>query len=324
MLTRRSTLLTSLALMAGGTARAEADTAYPSRAVRLLVPFPPGGPTDLVARVLAEKMAVALGQAVVIDNRPGANGNIAAEGVAKAEPDGYTVLYNTSSIALSASLYAKLNYDVTRDFAPVALTATVPLLIAVHPSLPVRSIAEFIAYVKANPGKLSYGSGGAGNVTHLGSALFLKSQGLDAVHIPFRGSAPALNALAGNHVQFVADTVNSAHPLAQSGHVRALAIMSGKRSPVLPETPTFAEAGLADFEIGAWQGILVPARTPPEVIARLNQATLQALADPEVKAKLDIQGAELLGSTPDAYAAYMRAEIKRWAGVVKDSGVRIE
>lgn len=315
------------ALAAGGLAATAAPAlaqAYPSRPIRLLVPFPPGGPTDLVARVLAEKMAETLGQAFVIDNRPGANGNIASEGVAKADPDGYTVLYNTSAIALSPSLYARLNYDVTKDLAPVCLTAVVPLVLAVHPDVPAKTAAEFIAYARANPGKLNYGSAGAGNVTHLGAALFLKSQGIEAVHVPFRGSAPALNALAGGHVQFIADTVNSAHPLITSGHLRALAILGTRRTNVLPDVPSLTEAGISSKDIGAWQGMMVPARTPADIIARLNAAALAALADPTVRAKLAIQGAEPLGSTPEAYGTYIRDEIARWGEVVRESGVRIE
>ncbi|QCK84558.1 tripartite tricarboxylate transporter substrate binding protein [Phreatobacter aquaticus] len=321
-ISRRSLTAAALGLIATGVpARAQA---YPSRPIRLLVPFPPGGPTDLVARVLAEKMGELLGQAFVIDNRPGANGNIASEGAAKADPDGYTVLYNTSAIALSPSLYARLNYDVVSDLEPVCLTAVVPLVLAVHPSVPAQTVAEFVAYAKANPGKLNYGSAGAGNVTHLGAALFLKSQGIEAVHVPFRGSAPALNALAGGHVQFIADTVNSAHPLITSGHLRALAILGTRRTPVLPNVPSLTEAGIDSKDIGAWQGIMVPARTPADLVAKLNAAALAALADPAVKAKLAVQGAEPLGSTPAAYGTYVRDEIVRWAEVVKASGVRIE
>jgi tripartite-type tricarboxylate transporter receptor subunit TctC len=297
---------------------------YPTKPVHLLVAFPPGGPTDLVARVLGEKLAEHLGQPVIIENRPGANGNIAAEATARAEPDGYTVFYNTSAVALSPSLYAKLSYDVVRDLAPVALTAVVPLVLAVNTSIPANNVNEFIAYVRANPGKLTYGSAGAGNVTHLGALLFLKSHGLDAVHVPFRGSAPAVTALSGNHVQFVTDTVNSSFPLIQSGHIKALAVMGGKRTPVLPDVPTLSEAGMTNFEIGAWQGILVPAKTPAAIVQKLNAAALKALADPSVKAKLAIQGAEPLGSTPEEYGAYIKSELERWARVVKDNAVKLD
>ncbi len=301
-----------------------AQESYPTKPVHLLVAFPPGGPTDLVARVLGEKIAEYLGQPVIIENRPGANGNIAAEATARAEPDGYTVFYNTSAVALSPALYAKLSYDVVRDFEPVALTAVVPLVLAVNPSIPANNVNEFIAYLKTNRGKLTYGSAGAGNVTHLGALLFLKSHGLEAVHVPFRGSAPAVTALSGNHVQFVTDTVNSSFPLIQSGHIKALAVMGGKRTPVLPQVPTLSEAGMRNFEIGAWQGILVPARTPAGIIAKLNAAALKALSDQGVKAKLAIQGAEPLGSTPAEYGAYIKSELDRWAKVVKDNAVKLD
>lgn len=297
---------------------------FPSRPIKMLIPFPPGGPTDLVARVLAESMAADLKQPIIIDNRPGANGNIAVEAVAKAEPDGYTIVYNTSAVAISPALYAKLGYDIRKDLAPVCLTATVPLVLAVHPSIPAKTVKEFIAYARENPGKLSYGSTGIGSVIHLGGALFTSSNGIEAVHVPFRGSAPALTAMAGNHIQFMTDTVNSAHPLINGGQLRGLAILGSKRVAVLPDLPTLAETGLADYEIGAWQGILAPAGTPREVIARLNAATLKALADPTVKEKLAIQGATILGSTPDQYRDYIMAEIARWDGVVKQSGAKAE
>lgn len=297
---------------------------YPSRPIKMLVPFPPGGPTDLVARVLAETMAANLGQPIVIDNRPGANGNIAAEAVAKADPDGYTIVYNTSAVAISPALYAKLGYDIRKDFAPVCLTATVPLVLAIHPSVPAKTVGEFVAHVKSNPGRLSFGSTGIGSVTQLGAALFLASNGLEAVHVPFRGSAPALTAMSGNHVQFMTDTVNSAHPLINGGQLRGLAVMGAKRVSVLPDTPTLAESGMKDFEIGAWQGILAPAGTPPAVIARLNSAAMSALEDQGVKDKLAIQGATILGSTPEAYRDYIASEIARWAVVVKESGAKAE
>jgi tripartite-type tricarboxylate transporter receptor subunit TctC len=309
------------ALSAAGPASADI---YPSRPIRLLVPFPPGGPTDLVARVLAEKMSAVLGQPMVIDNRPGANGNLAAEAAAKAEPDGYTMIYNTSAVAISPALYPNLTYDVVKDLAPVCLTATVPLVLAVNPGLPAKTVQEFVEHVRANPGKLSYGSSSAGAVTHLGAVLFLKSHGLQAVHVPFRGSAPALVAMTGNHVQFMTDTVNTVHPLVTGGQLRALAVMGTKRTPVLPDTPTLAEVGMPDFEIGAWQGILMPVATPKAVIEKVNAAAIAAINDSAVKEKLAVQGAQPLGSTPEAYGEYIRSEIKRWAVVVKESGAKID
>lgn len=312
-----------LAALAAPTAGWSAD-AYPTRPIRMIVPFPPGGPTDLVARVLAESMGTDLGQTIVIENRPGANGNVGTEAVAKAEGDGYTLLYNTSAVAISPALYPKLGYDIRRDLVPVCLTATVPLVLAIHPAIPAKTVAEFIAYVKANPGKLSFASTGIGSVTHLGAALFMKASGIEAVHVPFRGSAPALTAMSGNHVQFMTDTVNSAYPLINGGQLRGLAVLGTKRVSVVPDLPTLAEAGMADFEIGAWQGLMAPAGTPKAIVDRINAAAVKALASAPVREKLAIQGATILSSTPAAYGQYIEAEIARWGVVVKESGAKAE
>jgi tripartite-type tricarboxylate transporter receptor subunit TctC len=321
---RRRGLLATPALMALAP-RALAQTApWPARPIRLIVPFPPGGPTDIVARVPAERIARTLGQPLVVENRPGANGNIGNDAVAKAEPDGHTVLYNTSSIALSPALYTRLPYDALRDLAPVVQTATIPLVLAVHPGLPVRDVREFVEHLRARPGALSYGSAGNGNVTHLAAFLLLRSQGLDAVHVGYRGSAPALVDAASGQVQFLTDTVNSALPLIREGRLRALAVTSPRRLGPLPEVPTVAETLIPGFEVGAWQGMMVPARTPAAVIAALNAAALAALADPEVRAKLAEQGTEPLGSTPEEYGRILREETARWGRVVAESGVRLE
>lgn len=322
--TRRAALagIGSMPLAAQG-ARAQ-GASYPSRPIKMLVPFPPGGPTDLVARVIAEAMSADLKQPVVIDNRPGANGNVAVEAVAKSEPDGYTIVYNTSAVSISPALYPKLGYDVERDFAPIALTATVPLVLIVHPSIPAKSVKEFIEYARSKPGELSYASTGIGSVTHLGAALFQSTNGIRAVHVPFRGSAPGLTALAGNHVQFMTDTVNSSYPLINGGQIRGLAVLGAKRVPVVPELPTLDESGLKDFEIGAWQGIMAPRATPAAIVERLHASVIKALGDANVKEKLAIQGATILGSTPKEYGDYILAEIKRWGPVVKESGAKAE
>lgn len=297
---------------------------YPDKPIRMVLPFPPGGPTDLVARVLAQKMSEQMGQQVVVDNKPGANGNIAAEMVAKAAPDGHTVLYNTSSIALSATLYQKLSYDVKTDFAPIALTAMIPLVLVVHPSLPVHNLAEFAAYLKSHEGQVSYGSAGNGNITHLGAFLLLQHKGLQANHIPYKGSIPALADLVGGQTQFMTDTINSSLTFIKDQRLRAIAVTSLKRSQVLPQVPSLNELGMAPFEVGAWQGLMAPAKTPPEVIARLNAEVNKALSAPEVKAKLAVQGAEPLGSTPEQYGQYLRAEIERFGNVVRQSGVKLQ
>lgn len=324
LVNRRMALACALVFSGMAAGPVLAQTGYPDKPIKLVLAFPPGGPTDLVARVLAQKLSEQMGQSVVVDNKPGANGNIAADFVAKAPADGYTVFYNTSAVALSPALYKKLNYDVRADFAPVALTAVIPLVLAVHPSLPVNTVQEFLDHVKANPGKLSYGSAGNGNITHLGAYLLLQGKGLTATHIPYKGSAPALTDLVGGQTQFITDTVNSALPFIKDKRLRALAVTSLKRTSVLPDVPTVNETVMAGFEVGAWQGMLVPAKTPPEIVRRLNAEILKALTASDVKAKLAVQGAEPLGSTPAEYGAYIKSEIERWDKAVKATGATLE
>ncbi|WP_159347089.1 tripartite tricarboxylate transporter substrate binding protein [Roseomonas harenae] len=323
ILDRRMLLGTLTSLAAAPAAFAQAAP-WPVRPIRLIIPFPPGGPTDIVARVLAERMSRTLGQPLIIENRPGANGNIGNDAVAKAEADGYTVLYNTSSIALSPAIYAKLPYDAQRDLAPVVQTATIPMVLAVNPSVPVRDVRGFVEHLRARPNALSYGSSGTGNVTHLTAVMLLRSQRLEAVHVPYRGSAPALIDAISGQVQFVTDTVNSALPLIREGKLRALAVTSSKRLAPLPDVPTIAETLIPGFEAGAWQGIMVPARTPRAVIDRLNAAAMEALADLAVLAKLAEQGTEPLGSTPDEYGRILRDETVRWGRVIAENGVKLD
>jgi tripartite-type tricarboxylate transporter receptor subunit TctC len=320
----RRMLLGALASLAAAPAAFAQAAPWPARPIRLIIPFPPGGPTDIVARVLAERMSRTLGQPLIIENRPGANGNIGNDAVAKAEADGYTVLYNTSSIALSPAIYAKLPYDAQRDLAPVVQTATIPMVLAVNPSVPVQDVRGFVEHLRARPNALSYGSSGTGNVTHLTAVMLLRSQGLEAVHVPYRGSAPALIDAISGQVQFVTDTVNSALPLIRDGKLRALAVTSPKRLAPLPDVPTIAETLIPGFEAGAWQGIMVPARTPRAVVDRLNAAAMEALADPAVLAKLAEQGTEPLGSTPDEYGRILRDETVRWGRVIAENGVKLD
>ena len=298
--------------------------AYPNKPITLLVPFPPGGPTDLVARVLAKKMSEQMGQSIVIDNKPGANGNIAAVAAAKAPADGYTVLYNTSSITLSPALYKNLAYDVQRDLAPVALTAVVPLALVVNPGVPVNNVREFIAYAKANPGKLSYGSAGNGNVTHLAAFQLVRHHEIDATHVPYRGSAPADVDLVAGQIQFMTDTINSVMPFVKDKRLKLLAVTTSQRMSLFPDVPTLSETVMPGFEAGAWQGIMVPANTPKAVVQRLNAEINKALQSAEVKEKLALQGAEPLGSTSEEYGAYVKKELARWAAVVKATGVTLE
>ncbi len=297
---------------------------YPSKPITLVIPFPPGGPTDLVARVLAKKLGEQMGQSVVVDNKPGANGNIGAMAVVKAPADGHTVLYNTSSITLSPALYKSLSYDVQRDLAPVALTAVVPLALVVNPNVPVTNVREFVAYAKAHPGKLSYGSAGNGNVTHLAAYQFVQSQGIDATHVPYKGSAPADVDLVAGQIQFMTDTINSVMPFIKDKRLKLLAVTTSKRMSLFPDAPTLAETVMPGFEAGAWQGVMVPAGTPTAVVQRLNSEILKALKSPEVLEKLAQQGAEALGSSPEEYGAYVKKELARWASVVKSTGISLD
>ncbi len=320
-LSRRLAIFTAVGLLA---AASLAHAAWPDKPITLIVPFPPGGPTDMVARVLAQNVGEQLGQSVIVDNKPGANGNIGNAFVAKAAPDGYTVLYNTSSAALSPALYKKLSYDVKKDLAPVALTAVVPLGLVVNPQLPVKTVAELVDYARKNPGKLTYGSAGNGNVTHLAAFQVVQHFGIDAVHAPYKGSAPADVDLVAGQIQFMTDTINSVAPFIKDGKLRLLAVSTAKRIPNFPAAPTLAESGMTGFEAGAWQGVMVPAQTPQPIIDRLNQAFLKALKDPGVLEKLRIQGTEPLGSTPAEYGVYIDKELARWASVVKSTGVSLD
>lgn len=327
-ISRRLASTTVLIALAGAvtfsSTAALAQASFPSKSITMIVPFPPGGPTDLVARVIAQKMSESIGQSVVVDNRGGANGNLGAMLAVRAAADGYTLLYNTSSITLSPALYKSLSYDVRRDLAPVALTAVVPLALVVGSNVPANTVSEFIAYAKANPGKLSYGSAGNGNVTHLGAFQFVRANGIDAVHIPYKGSAPANIDLVGGQIQFMTDTVNSVMPFVRDKRMKMLAVTTPKRMSLFPDVPTLAESGMPGFEVGAWQGLMVPVNTPKPIIQRLNAEVMKALQSPDVRQKLASQGAEPLGSTPEAYGEYIQKELNRWEMVVKQTGVTLE
>ena len=316
--------LTSLTLTLGLGATLQAQpTEWPARAVTMVVPFPPGGPTDLIARVLARQLSEQLGQTFVVDNKGGANGNIGGQAVASAKPDGYTVLYNTSSLALSPSLYKELSYSPQKDLTPVSTTAVVPLVLVINPKLPVNTLEEFIAYAKKNPGKLSYASSGNGNITHLGAFLLNQATGIDAVHVPYRGSAPAMIDLVGGQVQYDTNTLNDSIPFIRDHRVKALAVTSATRSPLLPDVPTVAETVVPGFEMGAWQGIVVPAGTDPAIITKFNAEILKALKSPVVIKQLQEQGAQVLGSSPEEYKTYLASEIKRFADIVQAAGVTL-
>ncbi len=298
---------------------------YPAKPIRMLLAFPPGGPTDINARLFAQKLAEQTGQQVVVDNKPGAGGNLAATEAAKAPADGYTIFYNTSAIAIAPALYSSLQYDPVRDFAPVALTATVPLVLVVNPGVPAKSVPELVAYAKANPGKLNYASSGNGTITHLSAALFAAQMGLQMQHIPYKGSAPALLDVAGGQTQMMVDTISTVLPYARDNRLRPLAVAMPRRLAVLPDVPTLEEAAsLPGFEMSAWQGIVVPAATPKDAIARLNAEVNRALQNPDLRQRLAAGGSEPLGGTPEQYAAYIRSELQRWSKVVKDAGAKAD
>jgi tripartite-type tricarboxylate transporter receptor subunit TctC len=290
----------------------------------MVVAFPPGGPTDIVSRVIAQRLSEQLGQQVIIDNKPGAGGNIAAELIANAPADGHTLFYNTSAVVIGPALYSKVNYDTLKDFAPVALTASVPMVLAVNPNLPARSVKEFLDLARSKPGQLNYSSSGTGTITHLASAMLSTQTGIQTQHVPYKGSAPGLVDLASGQTQFMIDTINTVLPYVRDGRLRGLAVSSIKRSSVLPDLPTLHESGLSGFDASAWQGIMAPAATPNDIIQRLNTEVNKALAHPEVRAKLAAQGADVLGGTSAEYAAYLRSELPRWAKAVKDSGAKAD
>ena len=298
--------------------------AWPNKPIRMVVAFPPGGPTDIVSRVIAQRLSEQLGQQVIIDNKPGAGGNIAAELIANAPADGYTLFYNTSAIVIGPALYSKVNYDTLKDFAPVALTASVPMVLAVNPNLPARSVKEFLDLARSKPGQLNYSSSGTGTITHLASAMLSTQTGIQTQHVPYKGSAPGLVDLASGQTQFMIDTINTVLPYVRDGRLRGLAVSSMKRSSVLPDLPTLHESGLSGFDASAWQGIMAPAATSSDIVQRLNTEVNKALAHPEVRAKLAAQGADVLGGTSAEYAAHLRSELPRWAKAVKDSGAKAD
>jgi len=298
---------------------------FPAKPVRFVVGFTPGGPSDILARALGQKLAERWSQQVVVDNRPGAGGNLAAEAVAKSAPDGYTwLLGNNSILATNQSLYRSLSYDPVRDFAPVALVAIQPNILVVHPSLPVSSVAELIRFSKANPGKLNYASSGSGAAAHLAGELFKAMAGVDLVHVPYRGAQPALTDVMAGQVQMMFATSASVIPYVKAGRLRALAVTTAQRSATVPELPTVAEAGVPGFEATTWHGVVVPAGTAAAVIIRLNEEINLVLNEKDLKDRLTALGAEVATGTPKQFADYIARETPKWAKVVKDSGAKPE
>lgn len=310
-----------VACAAMAVAPAHARDAWPDKPIRLLVGFAPGGPTDNVARILAERAGHELGQTIVVENKAGAAGNIAAALLTQAEPDGYTLLYNTSSIVIAPWVYKAPGFDPLKDFAPVGLTAAVPLVLATTASFPADSPRALVEKLKANPGKYNYASSGTGAIEHLTAAQMLRIAGVEATHVPYKGTAPAQVDLIAGATQFTTTTLNTVIGPVQKGSLKELAVTSRERSPVLPDVPTLAESLIPGFESLAWQGVVAPKGTPEPVVRKLNEAFAKALASEEVKQKLQQQGTLALGGSPQQYTRYIEEEYDRWGQVVKQAGV---
>jgi len=314
-------------LLAAALATASATAAaqsYPARAVRVIVPFAPGGGSDIVARILGAKLTEGWGQQVIVDNRPGGGANIGAQVVARAAPDGYTLLLANANFTINPSLYRTIPYDPIKDFAPVSLAANVTNVLAVHPSVPAKTVGDLIRLAKARPGALNFASPGSGTSSHLAGELFRSAAGIDVVHVPYKGASPAVTDLLGGQVSFTITSTLSVMPHVKAGKLRALGVTTAKRSRALPDLPTIAEAGLPGFEANNWYGIIAPAGTPAETVQKLATDLARVVALPDITDKLAAQGADPVTSTPEAFAAYLRAELVTWAKVVKASGARVE
>lgn len=299
--------------------------AYPSRPIRFIVPFAAGaGVLDIMARLVGQHLGTSIGQQVIIDNRPGAGGNVGAEVAAKAAPDGYTMLMGAVALVVSPYLYAKLPFDPLADLAPVTQVNSAPLMLVVHPSLPVNSVAELIAYAKARPGALNYGSGGVGATPFLATELFKSMAGIDVVHVPYKGGAPALADLVAGQLSFMIENVPGTLPFVKDGKLRALAITSRQRLALVPDLPTMEEAGVPGYEMIGWNGIFVPKATPPEIVARLNAELVKVLRTAEVGEQLARLGAVPVGDSPEQFGAFVKAESQRWGKIIKDLGIKPE
>jgi tripartite-type tricarboxylate transporter receptor subunit TctC len=297
---------------------------FPDRPLRMIVPFPPGGSVDVVARIAGQKMTEIAGQSIVVDNRGGASGNIGSELAARAPADGYTIMMTTIPLVVNPSLFSKVPYDVVRDFAPISLIAAAPFVLAVHPSLPAKSVKELVALARARPGQLNYSSAGSGTNLHIAAELFKNLSGTNIVHVPYKGGGPALSALLGGEAQLSFLGVVAVVPHVKSGKMRALALTATKRSAVLPDLPTIAEAGVAGYEFASWYGVLAPAGTPAPRITKLHDILVRSLRSPDLAGRMATEGADIIAGSPQQFAAYLKTELTKWARVVKDSGLRVE
>ena len=312
------------AMSVATTSFAQTAATFPNQSIRMVVPYPPGGPTDITARVVAAEMMKTLGQNVVIDNRPGASGMIGSEMVTKAAPDGYTLLANASIHVINPSVYPDMRFDAIKDFTPITQLAQVPLVLVVPANSPIKSVKDLVEYAKANPGKVNFGSAGSASAQHLAGESFKIAAGIHMQHIPYKGSAPALTDLAGGQLQLMFDSMPSATPMINSGKLRAIAVTTATRAKARPDLPTIAESGFPGFDISTWYAYWAPKGTPSDIVEKLSAAAAQALKNPEVIAKYEAMGAEPVGSTPAQFATYVESEAKKWNDIVKKSGAKLD
>jgi tripartite-type tricarboxylate transporter receptor subunit TctC len=321
----RHAVVAAWILFSAGVLSAAADAqTYPAKPVRVVIPIAPGGGTDIVGRLVAQKLTEAFGQQFIVDNRPGAGGIIGTEAVAKAPPDGYTVLLTPTSHAINPSLYSKLPYDTVRDFAPVALLVSVTTVFVAHPALPVRTVKDVVALAKARPGQLSFGSAGNGHLFHLTGELFKTAAQIDMVHVPYKGGAPAIASLVSGEVSLLFETMLALQPFIQAQRVRPIAVASTQRSPLLPAVPTFAESGYPAIVASNWYALFAPASTPQDVVTRLNTEIKRALTAPEMRERLRAQGTEVVAAAPEQLADFVRSELAKWSQAARASGARID
>lgn len=297
---------------------------YPTRPIRLVVPYPPGGGTDIIARIVGQKLTDNLGQQIIVDNRGGAGGTIGTDIVAKSVPDGYTILMAPTSHVINPSIYSKLPYDTVKDFVPITFAVSATILLVVHPSVPAKSVKELIALAKARPGQLNFGSAGNGTVFHLAAELFKRQAGIDMVHVPFKGGGPTIANLVAGQVSLAFETMLALSPFLKAGRVRALAVASAKRSSVMPELPTIAELGFPSIVAENWYGVYAPAGTSKTIISRLNTEIVKILRAQEVKERFQGLGTEVVASTPEELAEYIRSEIEKWSKTAKEAGARVD
>lgn len=316
--------LLAAALLASSGAMAQGAAQYPNKPIRMIVPFAPGGATDYMARAIAQKMQASMGQPVVVENKPGANAIVGTDAVAKSAPDGYALVLCAFGHATNPYLLTKLPYDSLKDLAPVTLLVTGPLMLAVHSSIPANSVRELIAYMKANPGKLNYASGGSGSSQHFAGELFQSMTGTKMVHVPYKGTAPAYTDLLSGQVSMIFDNMVTAYPQVKAGKLKALGVSSAQRASQAPEVPTIAESGVPGYDTGIWHGFLTTGGTPKAIVAKLNAEIVRALNSPDVKAAFISRGLVPVGNTPEQFDAFIRAEMSKWSKIIREAGIKAE